>query len=148
MNPSAISLILFGLRRHTVIWEGNGCSSERSQWESMESFADQVLFSRHLLMFRLYELVLNTFSQRQYQFPSGNATVVLILAQLGLKLFTCLFKQMWLHSRIHGEHCDIDFDDCQDNKCRQTLHRCSERLYMHLSWRLQVKVQSECLYLK
>lgn len=45
-------------------------------------------------MFRLYELVLNTFSQRQYQFPSGNATVVLILAQLGLKLFTCLFKQM------------------------------------------------------
>lgn len=53
-----------------------------------------VLFSRHLLMFRLYELVLNTFSQRQYQFPSGNAIVVLILAQLGLKLFTCLFKQM------------------------------------------------------
>ena len=52
------------------------------------------VFSRHLLMFRLYELVLNTFSQRQYQFPSGNATVVLILAQLGLKLFTCLFKQM------------------------------------------------------
>lgn len=45
-------------------------------------------------MFRLYELVLNTFSQRQYQFPSGNATVVLISAQLGLKLFTCLFKQM------------------------------------------------------
>lgn len=45
-----------------------------------------------------------------------------LLAQSSLKLLPPCLNRCDCTPGYIGEHCDIDFDDCQDNKCKNGAH--------------------------
>lgn len=72
-------------------------------------------------MWGLYEPILNKY------FKDGAMCLdkmhcLLILAQLGLKPLPACSNRCDCTPGYIGEHCDIDFDDCQDNKCKNGAH--------------------------